>query len=110
MRQKFLLIRDDIENVLIIREYAIIDKNLKNVATPNLRKDDFFLLYEEVYDSSMIESVIARDENLIQALRTVNFFPVGNHAVELADAVMELYDSEDECELELYFDDMTPTV
>ncbi len=116
MRQKFQMIRDDVENILKIREYAIVDKNLKNVATSNLRENDFFLLYEEIYDSAIIESAIAAEESLIQALRTVNFFPVGNYAAELAEAVMALYespespDSEDECQIELFFDDATPVV
>ncbi|MBC2716335.1 MAG: hypothetical protein HF978_13585 [Desulfobacteraceae bacterium] len=110
MRQKYQMIRDDAENILKIREYAIIDKNLKNVATSNLRETDFFLLYEEIYDSSFIESAIAGEENLIQALRTVNFFPVGDYAAELAEAVMDLYDSEEQCQTELFFDDATPTV
>ncbi len=110
MRQKYQMIRDDAENILKIREYAVIDKNLKNVATSNLREIDFFLLYEEIYDSSIIESAIAGAGNLIQALRTVNFFPVGSYAAELAQAVMGLYESEDGSQAELFFDDATPTV
>ena len=110
MRQKYQMIRDDAENILKIREYAIIDKNLKNVATSNLRETDFFLLYEEIYDSSFIESAIAGEKNLIQALRTDNFFPAANYAAELADAVMSLYNSEDGIQSELFFDDATPTV
>jgi len=110
MRQKYQMIRDDAEKILKIREYAIIDKNLKNVATANLREMDFFLLYEEIYDSSIIESAIANNGNLIQALRTVNFFPAANYAAELADAVVDLYDSDKEGQSELFFDDAPPKV
>ena len=110
MRQKYQMIRDDVENILKIREYAIIDKDLKNVATANLREMDFFLLYEETYDRSFIKSAIAGEKNLIQALRTVNFFPVANYAAELAEAVMGLYDSGKECQTELFFDDAIPMV
>lgn len=110
MRQKYLMIRDDSKNTLKIREYAVIDKNLKNVATSNLREENFFLMYEEIYDSSVIENAIAGDENLIQALRTVNFFPTGNYAAELAEAVQGLYNAEKDCQAELFFDDMIPRV
>jgi hypothetical protein len=113
MRQKYQMIRDNAGKILRIREYAIIDKNLKNVSTSNLREMDFFLLYEETYDSSMIESAIAGESDLIKTLRTVNFFPSANYAAELADAVIRLYDSPesaDECQSELFFDDAPPKV
>lgn len=110
MRQKYQMIRDDVGKILKIREYAIIDKNLKNVLTSNLREMDFFLLYEETYDSSMIESAIAGDGDLIQTLRTVNFFPAANYAAELADAVEGLYGSGKQGQTELFFDDSAPAV
>jgi hypothetical protein len=113
MRQKYQMIRDDVGRILKIREYAIIDKNLKNVATSNLREMDFFLLYEETYDSSMIENAIAGEADLVGALRTVNFFPSANYAAELADAVVDLYESPKsaaECQSELFFDDAPPKV
>jgi len=108
MRQKYQMIKDDVGKILKIREYAVIDKNLKNVATSNLREMDFFLLHEEIYDSSMIESAIANQADLVQALRTVNFFPAGNYAAELADAVVVLYDSDKDCRSEIFFDDAIP--
>lgn len=110
MRQKYQMIRDDVGKILKIREYAIIDKNLKNVSTSNLREMDFFLLYEETYDSSMIESAIAGEGDLIQTLRTVNFFPAANYAAELADAVEGLYGSKKQGQTELFFDDAPPKV
>jgi hypothetical protein len=110
MRQKYQMIRDDAGNMLKIREYAVIDKNLKNVTTFNLRETDFFLLYEEIYDSSIIKSTIAGAENLIQTLRTANFFPAANYAADLAEAVTGLYESKDERQAELFFDDKIPTV
>ncbi|MEZ4578457.1 MAG: hypothetical protein R2875_10710 [Desulfobacterales bacterium] len=41
--------------MLKIREYAVVDKNLKNVATAHLRADDFSLIYEETYANDAIE-------------------------------------------------------
>lgn len=108
MRQKYLMIRDDDENILKIREYAVIDKNLKNVSTANLRDVDFSLLYEETYDGDIIENAIAGTDDLIGTLRTANFFPALNYAAELAEAVMALYDAEGEDQKEIFFDDMIP--
>ncbi len=110
MRQKYQMIRDDVEKILKIREYAVIDKNLKNVSTFNLREMDFFLLYEETYDSSIIENAIAGEADLVKALRTANFFPASNYAAELAEAVTGLYGAKDEGQSELFFDDAPPKV
>lgn len=110
MRQKYLMIRDDSENMLTIKEYAVIDKNLKKVTTANLRESDFFLMYEETYDGHMIESAIAGDEDLVGTLRTANFFPALNYATELAEAVTALYGAKDGTQTELFFDDMIPAV
>ena len=108
MRQKYLMIRDDDENILKIREYAVIDKNLKNVASTNLRDIDFFLLYEETYDGDIIENAIAGEDDLVETLRTANFFPALNYATELAEAVTALYDSQGKGRKELFFDDLIP--
>ncbi|MEZ4551732.1 MAG: hypothetical protein R2874_15000 [Desulfobacterales bacterium] len=106
MRQKYLIIRDSNQKVLKIREYAVVDKNLKNVATAHLRADDFSLIYEETYANDAIESAIAADEDLILTLRTENFFPAFHYAAELAEAVTALYDAQIEDRKELFFDDM----
>jgi len=110
MRQKYLMIRDNKKKVLKIREYAVVDKNLKNVATANLRASDFCLIYEETYANDAIESAIAADEDLILTLRTVNFFPAFHYAAELALAVTALYDAREDGRKELFFDDMIPAV
>jgi len=110
MRQKYQVIRDDVGKILTIREYAIVDKNLRNVATSNLREMDFFLLYEETYASSIIENAISGDVDLVRTLRTVNFFPTAEYAVELAEAVAGLYKAKGEGQSELFFDDAPPKV
>jgi len=110
MRQKFQMIRDGKKNILKIREYAVIEKNLHNVATANLREENFFLMCEEIYDSGIIEDAISSSGNLIPKLRTENFFPVARYAVSIAKAVVDLYESKDARQSELFFDDKTRPV
>jgi hypothetical protein len=110
MRQKFQMIRDERKNILKIREYAVVNKNLQNVATTHLREENFSLLYEEIYESALIKDTISRDGNLIRELRTMNFFPVARYAVSIAKAVVDLYESKDARQSELFFDDKTRPV
>lgn len=105
MRQKFQMIRDERKNILKIREYAVIEKNLQNVATIHLREENFFLLCEEIYESTVIEDTISREGNLISKLRTENFFPIAHYAVKIAKAVTDLYESKDANQAVLFFDD-----
>lgn len=105
MRQKFQMIRDERKKILTIREYAVIQKNLQNVATIHLREENFSLLCEEIYESALIEKAIASEGNLVRKLRTENFFPIDRYAVRIAKAVTDLYKSRNSRESELFFDD-----
>lgn len=108
MRQKFQVIRDDRKSVLRIREYAVVDKNLHNVATALLREENFSLLYEEIYESSFIRKKISNTGNLARDLRTENFFPISRYAVKIAEAVMDLYGQKGAPrQTVLFFDDKT---
>ncbi|MBW2681753.1 MAG: hypothetical protein JRD01_13600, partial [Deltaproteobacteria bacterium] len=76
MRQKYVISRDGIKNKLKIREYAIIDKNMKKVASSMLQKGNFSFLCEETYESEIIVSSISKGMNaLVAILRTHNIFP-----------------------------------
>lgn len=110
MRQKFKMIRDERKKILKIREYAVVEKNLQNVATIHLREENFSLLYEEIYESAIIEGAISSEGNLIRKLRTENFFPAARYAVSIAKAVVDLYESKDARQSELFFDDKTRPV
>ena len=110
MRQKFQVIRDDRKKVLRIREYAVVDKNLRNVATAHLREENFSLLYEEIYESAMIQRMISGTGNLARDLRTENFFPIARYALKIAEAVSDLYASKKTRQRDLFFDDKTGAV
>ena len=106
MRQKYVISRDGDKNKLKIREYAVIDKNLRKVATSMLQKTSFSFLCEETYESDMIVSSISKGMNaLIAILRTHNIFPIEPYANKIAESVMALYNSSEDGSVELFFDD-----
>jgi hypothetical protein len=107
MRQKYVLSRNDAKSKLKIREYAIIDKNLKKVASSMLQKGSFSFLCEETYESEIIVSSISKGMNaLVGILRTRNIFPIEPYATKIAESVMALYDSSENNSVELFFDDV----
>ena len=106
MRQKYVISRIGDKNKLKIAEYAIMDKDLKNVASSMLQSGDFKLLCEETYESEIIVSSISKGMNaLVAILRTRNIFPIEPYATKIAESVMALYNSSEEGSVELFFDD-----
>jgi hypothetical protein len=107
MRQKYVNSRDGAKNKLKIREYAILDKNLKKVASSMLQNEGFSFLCEETYESEIIVSSISKGKNaLVAILRTHNIFPIEPYATKIAESVMALYNSSEEDSVELFFDDV----
>jgi hypothetical protein len=107
MRQKYIISRDDIKNILKIREYAILDKNLNKVETSMLQKEDFSFLCEEIYESEIIMSSISKGmSTMVETLRTDNIFPIEPYATKIAGSVMALYNSSGNDSVELFFDDV----
>jgi hypothetical protein len=106
MRQKYVISQNDDKNKLKIKEYAIIDKNLNNVASSMLQRGDFSLLCEETYETEIIASSISKGMNaLVSILRTQNMFPIEPYITEIAGSVMALYNSSEYGSVELFFDD-----
>ena len=106
MRQKFLISRSLKRNELRIMEYAFIDKDLKQVTSYNLCKDNFMLVGEETYKSETIIDSIARGKaDLIGTFRTHNIFPISTYASEIAETIKALYTLSKDFTTELFFDD-----
>lgn len=106
MRQKYLIFRSDDELTLTIREYAVIDKDLKNVSTFNLKKLAYSLLCEETYKSeAIVNSISCGMVDLIATLRTQNIFPIEPYITEIAESVTTLYNSPGNNKVELFFND-----
>jgi hypothetical protein len=107
MRQKYIISRNGADSKLKIMEYAIIDKNMRKVASSMLQKDNFSFLCEETYESKAILGSIAKGMSaLVAILRTNNIFPIEPYANKIAESVMSLYNSAENGSVELFFDDI----
>lgn len=107
MRQKYTISRDRTKRKLKIKEYAIIDKDLKKAASPMLNNGSFTLLGEESYESEIVVNSIAKGMTaLLSTLRTHNIFPIEPNATKIAESVMALYNSSEDGSAELLFDDL----
>jgi hypothetical protein len=107
MRQKYVISRNGAKNKLKIREYAILNKKMKKVASSMLQKESFSFLCEETYESEIIVSSISKGmDALVTILRTHNIFPIEPYATKIAESVMALYKSSEEGSVELFFDDV----
>jgi len=94
MKQKYLIMKNDEKAALIIREFGEVEQYM------------FSLLCEETYDSKNIRSATEEGKtNLISTLRTQNFFPIGIVAEKIAEAVINIYASENDQSVELFFND-----
>jgi len=94
MRQKYLILKSDENNELIIREFTEQSKEM------------FSLVCEETYDSKIVESSMAIDkQHLISTLRTQNFYPPEIYADKIAESVMAVYDTENNQPVEVFIDD-----
>ncbi len=94
MKQKYLILKNDEKNELIIKEFA------------ELNKDAFTLMCEETFHDKLVESAINKgSQALIATLRTKNMYPNAIYAAQIAAEVVNLYKSKDADSMELYFDD-----
>ena len=94
MKQKYLILKNDEKNELIIKEFLEINKEM------------FSLVCEETYDNNDIESAIAKDKkHLVSALRTNNMYPVWLYADKLAESIITMYGAEHKEPIKLLFDD-----
>ena len=95
MKQKYLILNNDDQKELIIREFA----DLKN-------KKLLLLLGEEKYDVKAIKSVINKGKKaLISVLRTENLYPPSLYADKIAESVISM-SREKKQSIELLFDDI----
>ena len=95
MKQKYVIIKDDEKNALVLQEHAELDKELLSQ------------LCEETYAGDMVaEAVVQGKEALISRLRTRNMYPPSIYMDRIADQVMELYGVEGGSSAEVLFDDI----
>jgi len=95
MKQKYLIIKNDEKDELIIKEFS--EDGKENILQ---------LLCEVIYDNKSIESAIIKGKGaLISVLRTRNMFPPSLYAGIIAESVMKLYSSQSDEIIELFFND-----
>ncbi len=106
MRQKYRICRMQKKRKLNIKEYAVVEKDTKNVDSSMLRDDHFDLICEQNYDEDAIVRAAGEGcDEMIEALRTTNLFPIAPYAAKIAESVIDISKgAEDRC-VELFFDD-----
>jgi hypothetical protein len=94
MKQKYAIIRDDDQMLLIVREYAELDKEMMS------------LLCEETYSQDTIAEAIKNGRQaVVDAIRTNNMYPPTIFAEPIAEAILGLYAEGGNSSAELFFDD-----
>jgi len=95
VKQKYLIMKNDDNSELIIQEFGELDKDM------------YSLLCEELYDSKNIQTAIKGGRTrLVSTIRTENLFPIGIYAQRIAEAIINLYDSQSDPSVELFFNDI----
>ncbi|HMA66674.1 MAG TPA: hypothetical protein VKO20_02535 [Desulfosalsimonadaceae bacterium] len=106
MLQRYEIRRDPAEQQFRIREYAVIDKWLRDADPSLLRREDYVLLHEAAYDQNTILEAAADDiKTLITALRTPFFFPNAETAAGIAQALLGLSNGREPSEVALFVND-----
>ncbi|MDM8524465.1 hypothetical protein QUF80_13940 [Desulfococcaceae bacterium HSG8] len=99
MKQKYTILRNNKNNALTIKESAELDKEILS------------FLCEQTYTEDSIKSAIAEGkEVLIKTLRTQNLYPPYIYMNKIADAVIEVYrsdnPSEEQQSADIFFNDL----
>jgi hypothetical protein len=106
MRQKYRICQLRKKKTLNIKEFAVVEKDTKNVDSSKLRDDHFDLVCEQDYDENTIaRAADAGCDEMIEALRTPNLYPIEPYATKIAESVMALSKGDEDRCVELFFDD-----
>ena len=106
MRQKYRICQLKKEKTFSIQEYAVIEKDTKNVDTAMLRDNHFNLICEQSYDyETILRSAESGRGELMETIRTPNLYPIADYAQKIAASVMDLINDENDRCIDLFFDD-----
>ena len=106
MRQKYRICQSQKKKTLNIKEFAVVEKDTKNVDSTMLRDDHFDLICEQDYDGEAIaRAATAGCDELVETLRTPNLFPIEPYATKIAESVIDLSKGDEDRCVELFFDD-----
>lgn len=94
MKSKYTIFKDKENKLLVIKEYAELDKDILTFAC------------EETYPDNKIQAAISKGSGeLVSTLRTMKFYPSGMYAKGLAEAIIELYRTKSDEPVEIAYDD-----
>lgn len=106
MRQKYRICLSQKKKTLNIKEFAVLDKDTKNVDSSMLRDDHFDLICEQDYDGEDIARAAgAGCDEMVEMLRTPNLYPIEPYATKIAESVIGLSKGDEDTCVELFFDD-----
>ncbi|MCD4778008.1 MAG: hypothetical protein K8R12_03450 [Desulfobacterales bacterium] len=95
MKQKYLILNNDDQKELIIREFSELDDKVV-----------LLLLVEQKYDVKSIESAIKKGKKaLTSTLRTEKLYPPSLYADKIAESVISMF-KEKKQSIDLLFDDI----
>ena len=95
MNQKYIIQKDDEKNVLRIKEFAELDKEIMS------------LVYEQAYEWETIAEAAAAGVNaVIHVIRSQNIYPPQLYAVKMAESIREIHDQGSLEPVELVFNDL----
>ena len=106
MRQKYIVSKNAETEEMTIQEFAVVDNDSYRKDKYLLTDADFVLLSEQSYPLDDFKKAISKDrENIIEGLRTGEFFPARLCAEKIADSIVELFKSENDQPIVLIYDD-----
>ena len=106
MIQKYSIIQDLDKNTLIINEYSLLEKTHKYGDVVRYGETDFTFVCKEEYSSDIIGAAVLQGKNtIISTIRTNNLYPIEHHVNQLADSIIDLYETVENTSVDLVFDD-----
>lgn len=94
MKQKYVIIKDEEKNAMVLQEHAELDKELLS------------LLCEETYAADMVADAVSLGKAaVVSRLRTRNMYPPSLYMDKIADQVIALYQT-GAASAEVVFDDI----
>jgi len=97
MKIKYVILKNTVTNILIIKEYAELDKAI------------YSLVCEVKYDCQVFQQAFnsgAKTDDIISLFRKNFFYPPAIYASSIADALKEAFLSEDDKPISVEFNDM----
>jgi hypothetical protein len=94
MKQKYTITKNEVDKTMTISEYAELDKEMLS------------LLCEQIYNAETMRNAIEGGiGKVVAAIHTVNLYPPRTYVERIAQAVIDLYGSEDASSVDVFFDD-----